>query len=116
MTVYEQKYQAAIAELEATKMWPSNYAPPLHLIQRRLGMKVRPTHFSAVWAIVSGYALWFAPFWGLIMWFSGWKADGMSILTALGWAAFVGILFGITMALSCAWGRRKWHLSTWDDL
>lgn len=116
MSDYARKYQAAIAELEATEMWPSNYAPPAHRIQRWLGWKVRPPHYGQVWVVAASYAVWFGPIWGLMMWFAAWQANGMSVLAAVGWAGFAGVSFGIVMTVSTAWGRRKWKLSAWEDL
>lgn len=116
MNEYERKFDAAMQELANTKIWMSNYAPPLMNLQRRLGWLVRPPHYAPIWRIVLGYALWFGPIWGLMMWFAQWRAQGHSVTAAIAFAAISGLLFGTFMALYYTWSRRRYRLSRWEDL
>lgn len=116
MTDYERKFDAAMAELATTTMWPSNYAPPLLKTQRRFGWLVRPPHYASVSRIIIGYGLWFGPLWGIVMWFLQWRAQGFSVLLAIGFAAFAGALFGALMSAYYMHARRKYGLSKWEDL
>ncbi|OAN87030.1 hypothetical protein A8B74_04905 [Sulfitobacter geojensis] len=97
-------------------MWAGNYKPPLLNVQRRLGWMVRPPHYASFWRVMLGYALWFAPVWGILMWFVSWRGQGFSLVSAAGAAVFAGILFGGMMALYYARARRRYKLSKWEDL
>ncbi|MFC6588266.1 DUF6404 family protein [Sulfitobacter pacificus] len=116
MTEYARRFAAAMAELEATKIWRSNYNPPMMKLQRRLGWKMRPPHYARFWRIAVGYALWFGPVWGVLMWFASWRGQGFSLLSAVGASAVAGILFGVLMAAYYARARRRHKLSKWEDL
>ncbi|MBM1690986.1 DUF6404 family protein [Sulfitobacter geojensis] len=116
MNDHERKFEAALAELATTDMWAGNYKPPLLNVQRRLGWMVRPPHYASFWRVMLGYALWFAPVWGILMWFVSWRGQGFSLVSAAGAAAFAGILFGGMMALYYARARRRYKLSKWEDL
>lgn len=116
MNEYERKFDAAMAEMAATNMWRSNYAPPLMSLQRRMGWLVRPPLYASFWRVVLGYALWFGPIWGVLMWFTSWRGQGFSVMVAVGASAFAGLLFGLLLALFYAKARRKHRLSRWEDL
>ncbi len=116
MTDHQRKFVAALAELERTKIWPSNYNPPLLRLQRRLGWPARPPHYAPFWGIVVGYGIWFGVVWGLLMWFAAWRGQGFLPVVAIGTAAFAGALFGGMMALYYRISHRKHGLSRWEDL
>lgn len=113
---YDQKYAAALAELTQTEMWPSNYAPPLHKVQRLIGMQPRLPHCESFWRVLVGSAIWFGVVWCILMWFLEWRAAGVPFGTAVGSSAIAGLFFGVAMAGVYAWGRRRWQLSRWDEL
>jgi hypothetical protein len=116
MSEYARKFDAAMAELAKTDMWPSNYAPPLLKMQRRFGWLVRPPHYASVWRIIIGYGLWFGPTFGVAMWVLQWRAQGFSVLLTIALAAFSGALFGAFMSAYYVYIRRKHQLSSWEDL
>lgn len=116
MSDYEQRFAAAEAELAAAGVWASNGNPPLTRIMRRLGFKPRPPHYDSTTKIIVGFALWFGPIWGIMMWLAGWRDSGMSIGMAAISALVAGALFGAFMAIYYAHGRRKYCLSSWYDL
>ncbi|MDF3416286.1 hypothetical protein HKX54_17585 [Sulfitobacter sp. M57] len=116
MTEYDRKFAAALAELQATDMWDTNYNPPLLRVQRRLGWSARPPHYAPFWRIWSGYALWFGLVWGVAMWFIIWRGQGFSPASAAGAAALAGIIFGGLMAGYFARARHRYKLSRWEEL
>ncbi len=116
MNEYERKFQAAISELEKTDIWRSNYAPPASRVQRRLGQEVRPPHYASFWRVASGYGFWFAGIWGIIMWLTQWRAQGLPVSAAIASAALAGAMFGLILAAYYARSRRKYGLSRWEDL
>ena len=116
MSDYERKYQAAIAELEQTDIWRSNYAPLALRVQRRLGQQVRPPHYAPFLRTTCGYAFWFSGVWGILMWFTTWRDQGFSGASAVTSAALAGLMFGGVIAAYYAWSRRRYGLSDWDDL
>jgi len=113
---YERKQAAAMAELAATDMWPSNYAPPIYHFYRKLGLKVRPPHYDSFAKVLVGQGLFFGLFWGIFMWFFEWRGSELPVRGMVLATVFAGVFFGVVMALLCARGRMKWNLSAWDDL
>ncbi|WP_370399281.1 DUF6404 family protein [Sulfitobacter sp. JB4-11] len=116
MSDYDTKYDAALAELARTQVWRSNYVPPLHKLQRQLGMQVRPPHYQPFLRVWAGQAVWFGIFWGVLMWFVEWRGAGVAPAVAMGSSAIAGVLFGFFMGCYYAHSRRKWRLSRWNDL
>lgn len=116
MSEYERKHDAAIKELEATEMWPSNYAPPIYHFYRKLGLKVRPPHYDSFVKVLIGQGVFFGLFWGIFMWFFEWRGTELPIRGMVLSAVLAGVFFGCAMALFSAYGRRKWSLSAWEDL
>jgi len=70
----------------------------------------------SAWARALFSGLTFAIIWGVAMWLLIWRAQGFSLLAAIGTALFAGALFGaMTTALSLR-KRRKLGLPSWDQL
>jgi hypothetical protein len=116
MSEFDQKQAAAMAELQATKMWPSNYDPPIYHLYRLLGLRMRPPHYAPFIKTMISQGVYFGIFWGFFMWIAQWRGSDMSLLVMVTIAAITGALFGFFMALSFAYGRRKWKLTDWDNL
>lgn len=116
MSEYERKFDAALDALSNTDMWKSNYAPPMLRTMRAFGLEARPPHFAGFWRITLGYAAWFGPVWGFLMWWFSWRGAGFSFWAAVGAAVVAGLLFGLIMARYYAKGRRKYRLPLWEDL
>lgn len=116
MSVFARRQDAAIAELERTKMWPSNYAPPIYHFQRKLGMQVPPPHYMGFGRVMIGQGLFFGVIWGFFMWITQWNGTDMTLVRIIATVGLTGAAFGFAMALSYAYGRRKWKLTKWEDL
>lgn len=116
MNDYERRFRAAMRELEATDIWPLNYAPPLMSLQRKIGMSARPPHYLEVWQIVLGYGGFFTLIWGVIMWHVSWRDLQMTIPVAVFISLATGLLFGLAMAFAIDRVRKKWKLSRWRNL
>jgi hypothetical protein len=112
---FAQKLAAALVLLASTGMWRSNYAPPLHRLLWKLGMRVPPPHFVGFAANFVSFGLWLGVVWGLLMWFTGWSRQSMAPQAALGAAIFVGLFFGLCMAGYYRYGARKHGIPPWRD-
>ncbi len=43
---FQDKLKATKKELSETKIWKSNYNPPIFVLLRKLGLNIRPFHYS----------------------------------------------------------------------
>jgi len=113
---FEERRQRAMAVLRRHGI-PQHTSEPVQLrLFRKLGMQVRPLHFESFWRTTLVSALWFGPFWALIMWFIRWREDGTHpALAALG-AVICGLCYGLAMAGVYAWSKKKYKLPSWDSL
>jgi len=106
----------ALAILNNTKMWRSNYEPPLLRLLWRLGIDVPPPHFVRFVPMFAFAAAWFASGYGLAMWFFIWDEQGTSSIVAAILSCMAGLFFGLFMAAYYARGRRRYHLPDWKSL
>lgn len=113
---FERKLARALAELEATGIWRSNADPWVDRWLRRRGLRLRPPHYRNPWRYGVAMGVYFAVTWGILMWLWVWRADGLPVLPGIGEAIFAGALFGLFMAMSTAWGRRRHRLTRWEEL
>lgn len=113
---HSRRLAAAQAEMLAAGMKPSHTNPLLFRWLGGMGLNVRPPHYQsfAVNVLVNG--AYFGVFWGVIMYWWVWRAQGTPIPVATGFGAFAGLLFGILMAALILWQRRSKSLSRWQDL
>jgi hypothetical protein len=113
---YETQRSQALAILEKTGIWRSNYAPPYLRLLWSMGIKAAPPHFVPYPKTVLFAGFWFAVAWRGAMWLSLWSSEGMSAKSALVTASVGGIFFGFAMATYYAYGRRKYQLPDWQSL
>lgn len=113
---YDRRYDAAMKELGATDIWKANFAPPLLLAQRKLGLKPRPPHYLSSRQVVLGYGACFGVVWGTIMWVTSWSGLGLPVAVVLIVSVLTGIGFGFAIAYVYRRVRRKYGLSVWEDL
>ena len=103
--------------LDASKIWPSNYAPPLLRMLWRFGVEAIPPHFRSFRSNVMFFALYFGPAWGAMMWLGMWRGDGRtSVSTAVVSSVIAGLLFGLAMAAYFRHGCKKHALPAWESL
>jgi len=75
-----------------------------------------PLHFETFWRATFVNALWFGPFWALIMWLFSWRKDGTNPLVALAAAVICGLIYGLVMAAVFAHSKKKHDLPGWESL
>ena len=113
---YDTRLTRALAELEASGIKRSNYAPPLFHLARRLGARPRLPHYMGFWQAVALTGPFFAVTWGLFMWIVFWLPRGLTGWAALLAALVAGLLFGIGMALYYRYSAKRAGLSRWEAL
>ncbi|UTH76385.1 DUF6404 family protein [Chromobacterium sp. IIBBL 290-4] len=114
---FSQREQA-LQILARTGIGKANYAPPLFKLLWRLGLNCPPPHFLPFWQATLLLSGFFGPAWAAWMWlfdhFFSWpQPSGLVRLLSM---LFTGSLFGLTMALYYAYGRRKYRLPKWEAL
>lgn len=114
--IFERRKKRAIAIMASKGMWRSNYAPPCHLFLWRMGVQVPPPPFSHFWTNFLSFAAVYTPFWGAVMWFIFWKAQGTTLASAAMTSLAVGLIFGIAMAAFQRWRKNANHLPEWEQL
>ena len=112
---FEQKLASALALLETTGIWRSNYAPPLCRFLWRVGGRVPPPHFVGFTTNFLFTGSFFGLTWGLLVWFALWSRSGMSPGLAVGAAIVAGLLFGLSMAGYYRYGAHKHRIPLWRD-
>lgn len=116
MSLFETRKAKALELLCGTGMRESNYLPPLIRLLWWLRVPVRPPHFLGFFTSTALFGAFFGVTWGLIMWLFVWRQQGSSLSMACASALFAGMVFGMVMAASYAWSRRKHTLPAWEDL
>ncbi len=114
---FDDHYKLAMTELEASQILPGNYAPPLHKLLRRLGMRLRPPHYASMPINMLTTGIPFGMLWAGLMWLFVWEDQvGMTVSIALWAGFFAGLLFGVGMAIYYRAAARKHELSSWTAL
>lgn len=113
---FEAKKRAALAELANSKIWRSNYEPPLLLFMWWLGKETRPPHYNRFLRNTLNLGVFFGFFWGVVMCLFVWRTTGMPVLTVVFVSLLAGGIFGLSMALYYRISARKNSLSKWDSL
>jgi len=113
---FSVKLNAAQKELSTSKIWKSNSNPPLFVLLRKFGVNIRPMHYNTFIVNFLIMSPIFGGTWGLLMWFTSWKSQNMSIQIALIISLGAGLLFGLSMALYYKLSSKKNNLSNWEQL
>ena len=112
---FEARKQKALAIMASRKMWKSNYAPLLIRLLWRLGINIPPLPFAPFWQVFVVMTGYFSLGYGLWMYWTVWRAQGMPLLFACEISLIAGVLFGLTMALFHLWRRKVNKLPDWKD-
>jgi len=113
---FQDKLEAAQKELSETKICISNHTPPVLVLLRKFGFKIKPFHYSSFISNFIATSLWFGAVSALIIWFITWQSSGMPIKTALLTCVFASLSFGLLMALYYKNSAKKNNLSDWCAL
>lgn len=114
---FERKKQAALAILEQSNIWKSNYLPPLTRLAWRLGLQTKPPHFIKHWLSFLGLsAYFFVAMFAFMSMLSLIGLDGMPLLALLWPCLLGGLAFGLGMTLYYLFSARYNRLPKWDDL
>jgi len=113
---FEKRREVALALLQKTGIWRSNYKPPILRLLWRIGFDAPPPHFASFFAnfILSGVS--FGTIWGFVMWFALWSPQGMPFSRAAFAAFLAGLYFGLVMAVYYRYSARKHSLPKWSDI
>ncbi|CCQ10100.1 hypothetical protein PALB_9650 [Pseudoalteromonas luteoviolacea B = ATCC 29581] len=113
---YEEKCHFALKELTEAKIWESNYNPPIIKLLRKFGFKVPFPHYNSFLMNALSTGLYFSCLWGLLMCFSRWNTQNISLYDTLSTALFAGTLFGVAMASYYRHGFKKYKLTPWHEI
>ncbi|KAB7616240.1 hypothetical protein F9L33_05685 [Amylibacter sp. SFDW26] len=113
---YEEKYQKALAELEASGIRKAHYLPVGHRISKHFGSQSRPPHYNTFYKNAFSMGIWFTVGWGIGMWILVWRHADKIYSEAITAAGFAGMIFGLAMGCFYKFMARKNNLSDWDDL
>ncbi|GGW73517.1 DUF6404 family protein [Alishewanella tabrizica] len=113
---YEEKYNFAVKELEAAKIWKSNYNPPITRLLRRLGFKAPLPHYNSFLKNALCTGIYFGCAWGGFMYFFAWSTQNISPAVMLSTAVFAGAFFGIVMASYYRHVFKKHKLTPWHEI
>ena len=113
---YEERYQRAVAALDAAGIAPARAIPWATRFLRYLGLKPKPPLFMSNLSVFIGQGAPFGVIWGLIMTLFVWGPDGVPVQVMLGGTVAAGVLFGLFMTLYMWRIRRKAKLPRWDAL
>jgi len=113
---YEQRCAFAAKELEAAKIWKSNYNPPIVKLSRKLGFKFPFRHYNSFLNNALSNGIYFGVVWGLFMYFFTWKNTNMPVVIMLSSALFAGAFFGLAMASYYRYSFKKHKLTPWNEI
>ena len=113
---FEERYGLAISELKSTPIVEGNYAPPMHRLLRRLGVRVRPPHYCPIWFNIFATGIPFAILWGVLMWLILWQSQNIETGMAFAAGLIAGAIFGVFMSLYYRWSFNRNELTQWDKL
>ena len=113
---FQGKLEAAQKELKDSTIWKANSNPPLFVLLRKIGVKIRPVHYNTFFVNFILMTSMFGCLWGIFMWFSTWKHQDMPVLIGFALSLFAGILFGLSMAFYYKRSAKKNNLSNWEQL
>lgn len=122
MTTYEQKFAAALCELQRAGVREKKYMPPVFKWLKRRGWKVRPPLYNTFLMNFLMIATLGAAVWGTVM-------GGFFFITTtnevpipfkiallISHATQLGFFMGLIMAGQLSYLRHKHKLSKWKDL
>lgn len=115
MSDYQARYEAALREATAAGLRHRTAEPPHFRLLRKLGLRVRPPHYTSFAANMMGHGFPFALVWGVLMWVLVWRGavpPPSAALAALG----AGIFFGLVIAFLYRATAQQHGLSRWVDL
>ena len=120
---FEEHRRRALSCLAATRIWRSNYAPPIYRIMVWMGLKVRPPHFNPFMINLALNGVYFGIVFGAVMTVVGIFLEHEILPTFAAAALFfmssglaAGLPFGLLMASYYRLGSLKSKLPTWDAL
>lgn len=114
MQDFQRRVDAHLAHVKTHRIARGAAAPLLWRLVWKLGWQLPPPLFLGFGTHVLIYGGFFGSIWGLVMYVVAWKAQGMSLLMAAGFAALAGLLFGLVMATVMRRHKRRLSLPPWQ--
>lgn len=113
---FDEKYQKAIEELRASKIWGANHDQPLNKIYRMMGLKVRPPHYATFGQVFLVHGVFFLMMWVVLWLFNPFGWPGMTLPFMIGTGLLGGLIYSAIMAAYYRWDRKRHNLTPWDEL
>ena len=112
---HHQKIALLLEDLTSRGIGEKTIVPPLFSLAWKLGFQIPPPHFLGFGALALIMGTFFGVIWGVVMWLSIWRHQGLPIGGAV-FASFVaGVLFGSVMAIYYRRKARKLCLPSWSE-
>jgi uncharacterized protein DUF6404 len=106
----------AIQELERKPISKRNCLPPMHRLQRKMRLRVRPPHYNSFFSNAFWLGLYFGVVWGLTFFGLMSIISDLDVPLALYGSLVAGCGFGLAMGKYYSDTSRKHSLSDWDAL
>jgi membrane associated rhomboid family serine protease len=112
---FRDRMLAITRELREQGVGAYTSAPPLFRVAWRLGLRIRPPLYQPFGKLAFGAGAWFTIAWGLVMWLTLWRTEGVKASNALVAAALTGAIFGLSMGAYYRWKASRLRLPTLDS-
>lgn len=113
---FDVKYQKAVEELRASKIWRANHDQPLNKLYRWIGLKVRPPHYAPFGQVFLAHGVLFALLWIVAWSINPFNWPGMTVPLTMISGVISGLIYAAIMAAYYRWDRKRHNLTPWDKL
>lgn len=113
---FEQRLEAAHAELRSAGVWHSNYNPPIARLLRKVGVQMRPPYYQCFIINFFNTSLPFTVGFGVFGWFFLRDHLRYTSTEALMTNLLGGVAFGLCMSIFYLVRRKQLKLTRWDAL
>lgn len=113
---FKRKTEKAFALMSESGLRKSNRIPFTYRFLWGMGIKKVPALFASFGSNVCFLGIYFAVFYGCIMWFITRHPRGMGILSSIVTSLFAGLFYGICMAVVFRSRRKAKSLPDWKQL
>jgi Family of unknown function (DUF6404) len=112
---HAEKVAILITDLRERGIKKGLAAPPVYRFLWKFGFHVAPPHFATFAANALLLGIFYAVFWGILMWLLFWRRENISTAAAIIASACFGLVMGVASAISYRRKARELSLPRWED-